>query len=97
MTPAVEAARRAGVAFRLHEYSEAVYGDSDDYAALNQAEARRIARRRGLLMHDELPRVRALPVLAHHEWTRAEGGPRGETGGFHPRQVPHQKLDATTT
>jgi Cys-tRNA(Pro)/Cys-tRNA(Cys) deacylase len=32
VTPAVEAARRAGVEFRLHEYSEAVYGESDDYA-----------------------------------------------------------------
>ena len=29
MTPAVAAAERAGITFRLHEYSEAVYGEPD--------------------------------------------------------------------
>ena len=29
MTPAVAAAKRAGVEFRLHEYEDASYGDSD--------------------------------------------------------------------
>jgi Cys-tRNA(Pro)/Cys-tRNA(Cys) deacylase len=32
VTPAVEAVRRAGVEFRLHEYGEAVYGGEGDYA-----------------------------------------------------------------
>ena len=29
MTPAVRAAERAGIEFRLHEYSRAEYGESD--------------------------------------------------------------------
>ena len=34
MTPAVAAATRAGIEFRLHEYSEAVYGEPDYAAAV---------------------------------------------------------------
>ena len=32
MTPAVVAAQRAGIRFALHEYTDAAYGETDDYA-----------------------------------------------------------------
>jgi Cys-tRNA(Pro)/Cys-tRNA(Cys) deacylase len=32
VTPAVEAVKRAGIEFRLHEYTDAAFGESDDYA-----------------------------------------------------------------
>jgi Cys-tRNA(Pro)/Cys-tRNA(Cys) deacylase len=33
MTPAVREAERAGVEFRLHRYTEAVFGETEEYAA----------------------------------------------------------------
>jgi hypothetical protein len=38
---------------------------------------RRVKVLRGLLMHHELPRVRALPVLAHNELQSVGRGVRG--------------------
>ncbi len=81
MTPAVEAAKRAGIEFRLHSYSGVEFGDGDYAAAVAEALGRPAAQLFKTLVASVAGDLRVFIVPANRQLDLRAAGKRAELAG----------------
>ena len=81
MTPAVEAAKRAGIEFRLHSYSGVEFGDGDYAAAVAEALGRPAGQLFKTLVASVAGDLRVFIVPANRQLDLRAAGKRAELAG----------------
>ena len=81
MTPAVEAAKRAGIEFRLHSYSGVEFGDGDYAAAVAEALGRPAEQLFKTLVASVAGDLRVFIVPANRQLDLRAAGKRAELAG----------------
>ena len=81
MTPAVEAAKRAGIEFRLHSYSGVEFGDGDYAAAVAEALGRPADQLFKTLVASVAGDLRVFIVPANRQLDLRAAGKRAELAG----------------